>query len=146
MKNQIIKHYLLRCQEQLLELSSSPVISRLSYLYNELGVAIRSFKEMNVDSNLIMFGNMIQGDTLDIFNSRVSRLCKELYWNQKKPAKSLITEVLNKEYETFRLMSQECYDTLSSSMLSRAMEKAPLEEAQFLEDWNKKGANKCENI
>lgn len=117
----------LAAQNLLFEMSSTPSLTKLSYLHNDLFYATDVLRAYPHNDAVLSFGDMLLADTYDMYNSVISKIINDEYWTPGKTADELIDNLLTKELENVRKLSINTESILSRCIILRALELAPKE-------------------
>lgn len=137
-RTHIVRKFLLECQNQLFSLSSNPNLTKIAVLHNELFYAGEVLRHHKPDKSMMSFCDMLMAETLDLYNSAVSKIINEKYWDANKTAEDLINDLLKKEILTIRNLNRETFSLLSQCLIKRSLDKAPAAQAAAIKTWSSK--------
>jgi hypothetical protein len=104
MLDHIVRKFLLHCHGQFLELTSSPVLAKISQLHNELQLASEVLTQHKVPPVIISYCDMIVAETYDLYNSEFAKTVNRDYWDAGQGVEVVIDQLLTKEIEKIRLL------------------------------------------
>ena len=134
-KNHMVRKFLIECQSQFFKLTNEQSLTKIAVLHNELFYASEVMRQHKPDKSLMDFCDMLIAETLDLYNAVISKTINENYWGQNKTAEDLINELLKKEIVTIRNLNRESFSLLAQCIMSRALEKAPANQASQIKSW-----------
>ena len=135
MREHIVRKFLLECQDHFHKLTSDPCLTQLSVLHNELFYASEVLRHHKPDPSMMNFCDMLMAETLDLYNTTISKIINEKYYGAGKGAEELINELLKKEILTIRKLNRETFHLMSQCAIHRALEKAPQGQSAKIKAW-----------
>jgi hypothetical protein len=136
MLDHIVRKFLLHCHGQFLQLTSSPVLAKISQLHNELQLASEVLALHNVAPVIVNYCGMIVAETYDLYNSEFAKTVNR-EWDSGAAVEAVIDQLLTREIGKIKLLCNRSSECLLQCVIRRAIEKAPAAAVQKITDWAK---------
>ena len=141
----IVHSYLLRCSERQTALITSPSLTRLSILHNELHLMSELIRNnRKIPFQIVEHCDMMIAETEDLYYTNFSDIIEHKFWGKTKTVKDLIVGLLTKEFEKLRTLSKFTYEHLTSLAMRKAIDSAPATTVHELIRWGHENMIKME--